>query len=55
MGVILMGDILTLRNGVRGVYVDIDEESGWPLVEVPGQGLVPIDPVTIEDWEERDD
>jgi hypothetical protein len=54
MGVILMGDVFILKNGVHCMYVDMDEDSGWPIAEVPGLGLVPVDPVTIEGWEERD-
>lgn len=41
-----------LRNGTHIQILDIDEDSGWPIAEVPGLGLVPVDPVTIQEgWD----
>jgi hypothetical protein len=46
-----------LRNGCEITILDVDVESGWPIAEVPGLGLVPVDPVTIQEgWNyDRDD
>jgi hypothetical protein len=43
------GDLVMLRNGMQVPLLDIDAKSGWPIVEIPGQGLVAIDPVEIQE------
>ena len=43
----IVGDAYLLRSGVWGTYVGNDEDSGWPIMEIPGQGLIPTDPVEI--------
>ena len=50
-----MGDPVTLKSGIVGTYVEPDEESGWPLVEVPGFGLMAVHPADLEEGWSRDD
>jgi hypothetical protein len=51
------GDTILLRDGHEFQIMDIDAESGWPIVEVPGIGLITIDPVYIQEgWnDDRND
>ena len=50
----IMGDTVTLKNGMTGTYVESDEDSGWPLIEIPGQGLVAVHPAELEEGWSRD-
>ena len=43
-----MGDVLTLRDGSQVTYVQLDEKSGWPLVQQENGIIVTVNPATIE-------
>lgn len=47
---------ILLRSGAEVEMLGVDEDSGWPLIEIPGIGLVAVDPVEIQEgWNDRDD
>jgi hypothetical protein len=43
------GDLILLCDGRQVKLQDIDTESGWPIVEIPGEGLVTLDPIEIQE------
>jgi hypothetical protein len=49
------GDTVLLRDGQTLKLIGVDEDSGWPIVEIPGQGLAPIDPALIQEGWNGDD
>lgn len=40
---------ILLRSGAEVEMLGVDEDSGWPLIEIPGIGLVTVDPVEIQE------
>jgi rhodanese-related sulfurtransferase len=43
------GDKILLRDGREVVLVDVDSESGWPIVEIPGKEIFTVNPVEIQE------
>jgi len=46
----MMGDTVLLKSGIEATYVGVDDDSGWPLLEIPGIGLEAIHPAELEEW-----
>jgi hypothetical protein len=43
------GESILLRDGRSVLFAGVDTESGRPIVEMPGAGLIAIDPVLIQE------
>lgn len=46
---VFRGDTLLLRDGAEVVLVDIDTQSGWPIVQVSPTLIVAVDPVLVQE------